>query len=239
MREYFSGGIIIAAQTILAVKQDSMVLADFCITEVPACAEVGLQLGALAAAPADRAGVRVTGIEICAGRRRAGAEKILTRTICPNACPSPSNLREHRRAFARKRLTPSCPIRPTSPRHIRSHVGRDDTRAIAAQRRSAARSTISARARRMRCASAAISCLVHKPERLTDLLCTLRAHPAGGEAHPASCGHTRARNASLGVLLAARLGGKPGVTRWSRSCCSSRRTDRRPPKHGESITIGN
>ena len=52
-------------------------------------------------------------------------------------------------------------------------------------------------------------CLVHKPERLTDLLCTLRAHRLEPKRIRLVRHHAGA-DANL-VLIAARRGGKPGV----------------------------
>ena len=51
--------------------------------------------------------------------------------------------------------------------------------------------------------------LVHKPERLTDLLCTLRAHRLEPKRIRLVRHHAGA-DANL-VLIAARRGGKPGV----------------------------
>ena len=53
-------------------------------------------------------------------------------------------------------------------------------------------------------------CLVHKPERLTDLLCTLRAHGLEPKQLREIC-KTAGAAPSL-MLLEARRGGKPGLT---------------------------
>ena len=53
-------------------------------------------------------------------------------------------------------------------------------------------------------------CLVHKPERLTDLLCALR--PAGLEPKRLRLAEARPGRAPSLVLLECRRGGKPGLT---------------------------
>ncbi len=53
-------------------------------------------------------------------------------------------------------------------------------------------------------------CLVHRPERLTDLLCALRAHAI--EPKRLRLVHTRPEAAPSLVLLEARRGGKPGLS---------------------------
>lgn len=53
-------------------------------------------------------------------------------------------------------------------------------------------------------------CLVHKPERLTDLLCALRSHAL--EPKRLRPVHSRTATAPSLVLLEGRRGGKPGLT---------------------------
>lgn len=53
-------------------------------------------------------------------------------------------------------------------------------------------------------------CLVHKPERLTDLFCTLR--PAGLEPKRLRLAEARPGRAASLVLLECRRGGKPGLS---------------------------
>ena len=53
-------------------------------------------------------------------------------------------------------------------------------------------------------------CLVHKPERLTDLFCALR--PAGLEPKRLRLVEARPGRAASLVLLEGRRGGKPGLT---------------------------
>ncbi len=53
-------------------------------------------------------------------------------------------------------------------------------------------------------------CLVHRPERLTDLLCTLRSHAIEPKRLRLICKHPEA--APTLVLIDARRGGKPGLS---------------------------
>ena len=211
MHEYFSGGIMMAVTDgCFRLSTDSMVLADFCrLPRGAAVCDLGCGCGALGLLLLrDHPGVRVTGIEILPDAAAQARKNIDANHLSERFSVITGDLREHRAllpANAFDAVVSNPPYFPAAS----GAISPDDARAIA-------RSEVCCTLDDL-CACAAHTLrfggdlfLVHKPERLTDLLCTLRAHRMEAKRIRFVWHHAGA-DASL-VLLAARLGGKPGVT---------------------------
>ena len=211
MREYFSGGITMTVTDgCFRLSTDSMVLADFCrLPRGAAVCDLGSGCGALGLLLLrDHPDMRVTGLEILPDAAAQARKNIDANHLSEHFSVITGDLRGHRTllpASAFDAVVSNPPYFPAAS----GAISPDDARAIA-------RSEVCCTLDDL-CACAAHTLrfggdlfLVHKPERLTDLLCTLRAHRLEAKRIRFVRHHAGA-DASL-VLLAARLGGKPGVT---------------------------
>ena len=198
MREYFSGGITMTVTDgCFRLSTDSMVLADFCLGS--GCVALGLLL------LRDHPDMRVTGLEILPDAAAQARKNIDANHLSEHFSVITGDLRGHRTllpASAFDAVVSNPPYFPAAS----GAISPDDARAIA---RSEVCCTIDDL-----CACAAYALrfggeffLVHKPERLTDLLCTLRAHRLEPKRIRLVRHHAGA-DANL-VLIAARRGGKP------------------------------
>lgn len=210
MREYFSGGITMTVTDgCFRLSTDSMVLADFCrLPRGAAVCDLGSGCGALGLLLLrDHPDMRVTGLEILPDAAAQARKNIDANHLSEHFSVITGDLRGHRTllpASAFDAVVSNPPYFPAAS----GAISPDDARAIA---RSEVCCTIDDL-----CACAAYALrfggeffLVHKPERLTDLLCTLRAHRLEPKRIRLVRHHAGA-DANL-VLIAARRGGKPGV----------------------------
>lgn len=185
MREYFSGGITMTVTDgCFRLSTDSMVLADFCrLPRGAAVCDLGSGCGALGLLLLrDHPDMRVTGLEILPDAAAQARKNIDANHLSEHFSVITGDLRGHRTllpASAFDAVVSNPPYFPAAS----GAISPDGARAIA---RSEVCCTIDDL-----CACAAYALrfggeffLVHKPERLTDLLCTLRAHRAGAETHP-------------------------------------------------------
>ena len=159
MREYFSGGITMTVTDgCFRLSTDSMVLADFCrLPRGAAVCDLGSGCGALGLLLLrDHPDMRVTGLEILPDAAAQARKNIDANHLSEHFSVITGDLRGHRTllpasAFDAVVSNPTSPPRPEQPHR----TVQEPLRAA----RSAARWTISARARHMRCASAASSSL--------------------------------------------------------------------------------
>lgn len=210
MREHFSGGITMTVTDgCFRLSTDSMVLADFCrLPRGAAVCDLGSGCGALGLLLLrDHPDMRVTGLEILPDAAAQARKNIDANHLSEHFSVITGDLRGHRTllpASAFDAVVSNPPYFPAAS----GAISPDGARAIA---RSEVCCTIDDL-----CACAAYALrfggeffLVHKPERLTDLLCTLRAHRLEPKRIRLVRHHAGA-DANL-VLIAARRGGKPGV----------------------------
>ena len=210
MREYFSGGITMTVTDgCFRLSTDSMVLADFCrLPRGAAVCDLGSGCGALGLLLLrDHPDMRVTGLEILPDAAAQARKNIDANHLSEHFSVITGDLREHRAllpANAFDAVVSNPPYFPAAS----GATSPDGARAIARSEICCTLDDLCA------CAAYALRfggefCLVHKPERLTDLLCTLRAHRLEPKRIRLVRHHAGA-DASL-VLIAARRGGKPGV----------------------------
>ncbi len=210
MREFFSGGISMEVTAgCFRLSTDSMVLADFCrIASDAAVCDLGCGCGALGllllrSHPA----LHVTGVEILPDAAAQARKNIDANRLSGRFTVLEGDLRAHRTLLPPGRFDAVVSNPPYFPA-VSGGVSPDWARA-------AARSEVCCTVDDL-CACAAYLLrfggdffFVHRPERLTDLLCALRAH--GLEAKRLRLvRHHAGVNVSL-VLVAARRGGKPGL----------------------------
>lgn len=211
MREYFSGGITMAiTDGCFRLSTDSMVLADFCrLPRGAAVCDLGCGCGALGLLLLrDHPDARVTGIEILPDAAAQARENVDANHLSERFSVITGDLREHRALLPANAFDVVVSNPPYFPA-ASGAISPDDARAIARSEVCCTLDDLCA------CAAHALRFggdffLVHKPERLTDLLCTLRAHRLEPKRIRFVRHHAGA-DASL-VLIAARLGGKPGTT---------------------------
>ena len=211
MREYFSGGITMTVTDgCFRLSTDSMVLADFCrLPRGAAVCDLGSGCGALGLLLLrDHPDMRVTGLEILPDAAAQARKNIDANHLSEHFSVITGDLRGHRTllpASAFDAVVSNPPYFPAASRAISP----DGARAIA---RSEVCCTIDDL-----CACAAYALrfggeffLVHKPERLTDLLVTLRENRLEPKRLQFVRHHPEA-SVSL-VLVEARSGAKPGLT---------------------------
>ena len=210
MREFFSGGISMeVTDGCFRLSTDSMVLADFCrIAPDAAVCDLGCGCGALGLLllrghPA----LHVTGVEILPDAAAQARKNIDANRLSDRFPVLDGDLRAHRMLLPPGQFDAVVSNPPYFPA-ASGGVSPDDARAIA---RSEVCCTLDDLCT---CASYLLRFggdffFVHRPERLCDLLCTLRAH--GLEAKRMRLvRHHAGADASL-VLIAARRGGRPGL----------------------------
>ena len=182
MREYFSGGITMTVTDgCFRLSTASMVLADFCrLPRGAAVCDLGSGCGALGLLLLrDHPDMRVTGLEILPDAAAQARKNIDANHLSEHFSVITGDLREHRALLPANAFDAVVSNPPYFPA-ASGATSPDGARAI-----------------------------VHKPERLTDLLCTLRAHRLEPKRIRLVRHHAGA-DANL-VLIAARRGGKPGV----------------------------
>ena len=211
MREFFSGGIAMeVTDNCFRLSTDSMVLADFCrLPRNAAVCDLGCGCGALGLLLLrDHPDAHVTGIEILPEAAAQARKNIDANQLSDHAAILTGDLRAHRTLLQSGTFDIVVSNPPYFP--VASGSASPDTA------RAAARSEICCTLDDL-CACAAYLLrfggdffLVHKPERLADLLCTLRAH--GLEPKRLRLvRHHAAADASL-VLLQARRGANAGLS---------------------------
>ena len=211
MREYFSGGITMTVTDgCFRLSTDSMVLADFCrLPRGAAVCDLGSGCGALGLLLLrDHPDMRVTGLEILPDAAAQARKNIDANHLSEHFSVITGDLRGHRTllpASAFDAVVSNPPYFPAAS----GAISPDGARAIA---RSEVCCTIDDL-----CACAAYALrfggeffLVHKPERLTDLLVTLRENRLEPKRLQFVRHHPEA-GASL-VLVEARSGARPGLT---------------------------
>lgn len=211
MREYFSGGITMTVTDgCFRLSTDSMVLADFCrLPRGAAVCDLGCGCGALGLLLLrDHPDMRVTGLEILPDAAAQARKNIDANHLSEHFSVITGDLRGHRTllpASAFDAVVSNPPYFPAAS----GAISPDGARAIA-------RSEICCTLDDL-CACAAYALrfggeffLVHKPERLTDLLVTLRENRLEPKRLQFVRHHPEA-SVSL-VLVEARSGAKPGLT---------------------------
>ena len=210
MREYFSGGITMTVTDgCFRLSTDSMVLADFCrLPRGAAVCDLGCGCGALGLLLLrDHPDMRVTGLEILPDAAAQARKNIDANHLSEHFSVITGDLRGHRTllpASAFDAVVSNPPYFPATS----GAISPDDAKAIARSEVCCTLDDLCA------CAAYALRFggeffLVHKPERLADLMVFLRA----ARLEPKRLRfvrHSAASAVSL-VLLEARLGGKPGL----------------------------
>ena len=211
MREFFSGGIVMeVTDGCFRLSTDSMVLADFCrLPRSAAVCDLGCGCGALGLLLLrDHPDAHVTGIEILPEAAAQARKNIDANQFSDHAAILTGDLRAHRTLLQRGTFDIVVSNPPYFP--VASGAASPDGA------RATARSEICCTLDDL-CTCAAYLLrfcgdffLVHKPERLADLLCTLRAH--GLEPKRLRIvRHDAAADASL-VLLQARRGANAALS---------------------------
>ena len=193
-----------------ALSTDSMALTDFAQVKKGArVCDLGCGCGALGLLLLrDHPDAHVTGIELLPDAAAQARKNIDANRLSASFSVVTGDLRAHRTllpASAFDVVVSNPPYFPAAS----SGVSPDDARAVARSEVCCPLDALCA------CAAYALRFggdlfLVHRPERLTDLLCTLRAHALEPKRLRLVRHHAGA-DASL-VLLAARRGGRPGLT---------------------------
>ena len=207
MREYFSGGIMMAVTDgCFRLSTDSMVLADFCrLPRGAAVCDLGSGCGALGLLLLrDHPDMRVTGLEILPDAAAQARKNIDANHLSERFSVITGDLREHRALLPADAVVSNPPYFPAAS----GAISPDGARAIARSEVCCTLDDLCA------CAAYALRFggeffLVHKPERLTDLLVTLRENRLEPKRLRAVA-HTADAAPSL-VLVEARRGGKPGL----------------------------
>ncbi len=191
------------------LSTDSMVLADFVhIRKGVQVLDLGCGCGTLGLLLlADDASLHITGIEIQKHASDTAAQNILKNQLSDSFRVLEGDLRD----FAAMKLTNAFDAVISNPPYFPVDSGKT----AGAEALSIARSEVCCTLEDL-CRSAA-GCLryggsftfVHKPERLADLICTLRTHRLEPK-RIRFVRHSALQEVSL-VLMEARLGGKPGL----------------------------
>ena len=210
MREFFSGGITMdVTDGCFRLSTDSMVLADFCrIAPGRTVCDLGCGCGALGLLLLrSDPSLRVTGVELLPAAADQARKNIDANRLSAQFAVLTGDLREYRtllQANAFDAVVSNPPYFPAGS----GAVSPEDARSVARSELCCTPDDL--------CACAAYSLrfggdffLVHRPERLTDLLCTLRAHRLEPK-RLRLVRHCAEADAAL-VLLHARLGAKPGL----------------------------
>ena len=191
------------------LSTDSMVLADFCtLPPRSAVCDLGCGCGSLSLLLCGKyPQAQLTGIELQAEAAAFAQENAVQNGLSDRLRILCGDLREHRTLLPHSSFDA---VVSNPPYYPAGSGGVSDSPALAA-----ARTELFCTLDDL-CACAAYALrfggeffLVHKPERLTDLLCTLRAHRLEPKRIRLVRHHAGA-DANL-VLIAARRGGKPGV----------------------------
>lgn len=210
MHEFFSGGMTLeVTDGCFRLSTDSMALADFCrLPRAAAVCDLGCGCGALGLLLLrDHPDARVTGVELLPEVAAQARRNIDANGLAGRFSVVTGDLRKHRGilpASAFDAVAANPPYFPAAS----GGVSPEDARA-------AARSEVCCTLEEL-CACAAYLLrfggdffLVHRAERLADLLCTLRAH--GLEPKRVRFVRHHAGAEAKLVLLAARRGGKTGL----------------------------
>ena len=191
------------------LSTDSMVLADFCtLPPRSAVCDLGCGCGSLSLLLCGKyPQAQLTGMELQEEAAVLAQENAVQNSLSDRLRILCGDLREHRTLLPHSSFDA---VVSNPPYYPAGSGGVSDSPALAA-----ARTELFCTLDDL-CACAAYALrfggeffLVHKPERLTDLLCTLRAHRLEPKRIRLVRHHAGA-DANL-VLIAARRGGKPGV----------------------------
>ena len=196
------------SQTQFSLSTDSIALADFArVFSGARVCDLGCGCGALGLLLLAKCEtLQVTGVEIQEPAARCAAENAAQNGLSQFSVLH-GDLREYRTLLPANGfdiVVSNPPYYPPGSGHLR----REDSLSIARSELMCPLDALcAAAARALRWGGRFF--LVHKPERLTDLLCTLRAHRLEPKRIRLVRHHAGA-DANL-VLIAARRGGKPGV----------------------------
>lgn len=191
------------------LSTDSVLLADFAPC---AAARRGIDLGCASGAVAlllltKSARLHMTGLEIVPEAAAIARENMERNALSDRAQIVEGDIREHRRLFPPGRFDFVVCNPPYYP------VGRgavsDDARRAAARGETQCSLEDVCEAAAFLCRTGGSVCLVHKPERLSELMCTMTAQGIEPKRLRLVC-HRAGRAPSL-VLLEGRRGGRPGL----------------------------
>lgn len=208
--ETLQGGLqLLQDDNLFRLGTDSMVLADFVrLSGVHSAADLGCGGGALALLLlAQSPGLRVTGLEL-----QAQACELARRSIACNGLQArfslvQGDLRQIRTLLPGGRFDAVVSNPPYFPVGS-GYEARGEAFAVARTERCCTPEQLCAAAAYLLRYGGSFS-LVHRPERLADLICALRAQRLEPKRLRFVCHHPGAAPSLL--LLEARLGGKPGL----------------------------
>lgn len=208
--ELWPGGPRFAAGGGFRLGTDSVLLAHFInMSRVRRCADLGSGAGVLSVLLAlKNPDARIDGVEIQPGSAQAGHENLLINGLEGRCRVITGDLREHRsllEAGAYDLVVSNPPYFPVGS----GKAAPDPGRAAEREERSCTLAELITAAAYL-CRWGGSLCLVHRPERLSELFCTMSG--AGIEPKRLRLVSAREGSAPSLVLVEGRRGGRPGLT---------------------------
>ena len=207
--QLWPGGPVFRQAAHFRLGTDSVLLADFVRGGVHRRGvDLGCASGALMLLLARDARLHMTGLELVEDAAVLARENLEANSLGPRSEIVCGDLRAHRTLFAAGSfdlVVANPPYYPVGS----GGVSPDPDRAAARGELSCTLEDVCTAAAFL-CRTGGSVCLVHKPERLSELLCALTAHAVEPKRLRLVC--PRAESAPSLVLVEGRRGGRPGLT---------------------------